>query len=67
MLLSFRHLRAAQSTQLRYYNQISKSGDAAVQIILIGAFDLRCDDLADLQRAAAGEVDRAIDLRRIGL
>ena len=46
---------------------ISKSRDAAVQIVLVGAFDFGGDDLADLQRTPAGEVDRAVDLRRVRL
>src|ERR1700722_6365883 len=40
---------------------------AAVQIVGIGAFDLRRDDLADAQRTTAGDIERAIDLRRVGL
>lgn len=45
----------------------SEPRDAAVQIVLVGALDLRRDDLADLQRATAGEVDGAVNLRRVGL
>jgi len=44
-----------------------KPRDAAVQVVLIGALDLRGDDLADLERAAARQIDRTIDLRRVGL
>src|SRR6185312_5605393 len=40
----------------------SESGDAAVQIVLVGAFDFGGDNVTDVQRAAAGEVDRAVDL-----
>jgi hypothetical protein len=45
----------------------SKPRDAAVQVVLVRAFDLRGDDLADLQRAAAGKINRAVNLRRVGL
>ena len=45
----------------------SEPRDPAVQVVLIGALDHRGDDLADLQRAAATEIDRAVDLRRVGL
>ena len=45
----------------------SEPRDAAVQVVLVGALDLRGDDLADAQRAAAGEIDRAVNLRRVGL
>jgi hypothetical protein len=45
----------------------SKPGDAAVQIILIRTLDFGGDDLADLQRATAGNIDRAVDLRSVGL
>src|SRR6185295_11251032 len=45
----------------------SESGDAAVQVVFVRALDLRGDDLAHLQRTAASEIDRAVDLRRVGL
>src|SRR5262249_5728319 len=44
-----------------------KSRDAAVQVVCVGAFDLRGDNLADLQRAAAREIDAAVDLGCVGL
>src|SRR5580698_1878381 len=43
----------------------SEAGDAAVQIVFVRALDPGGDDFADAQRPAAGEIDRAIDLRRI--
>src|ERR1700736_1964661 len=45
----------------------SKTGNAAVQVIGVGAFDLRGDDLADAQRAAARDIDRAVDIGRVRL
>src|ERR1700687_124205 len=44
-----------------------KSGDAAVQIILIRALDFRRDDFTCAQRAAARDIDRAVDLGRVRL
>src|SRR3982074_2785132 len=47
------------SVMMRPYNRRpgpvkgSEAGDAAVQVVLIGPFDLRRDDFADAQRAAA--------------
>jgi hypothetical protein len=46
---------------------VLKARYAAVQIVGVGAFDLRRDDLADAQRTPAGDIDRAIDLRRVRL
>ena len=46
---------------------LSEACDAAVQVVFAGALDFCGDDLADLQRAAARQVDRTIDLRRVGL
>ena len=43
----------------------SESDDATVQIVWVGPFDFGGDDLADAQRPAAGEVDRAVDLGRV--
>jgi hypothetical protein len=45
---------------------ILESRYAAVQVVLIRALDLRGDDFADLQRTPAREVDRAVDLGRVG-
>ena len=45
----------------------SESSDGAVQIVFVGTLDLRGDDLADLERPAARQIDRAVDLRRVGL
>src|ERR1700682_3502524 len=45
----------------------SESRDATVQIVFVGAFDFRGDDFACSQRTAAGDIDRAIDPRRVGL
>jgi hypothetical protein len=45
---------------------VLKPCDAAVQVVLIRALDLRGDDFADLQRTPAREVDRAVDLGRVG-
>jgi len=44
----------------------SEPRDAAVQIVLIRALDFGGDDLADPQRPPAREIDRAVDLRRVG-
>src|ERR1700682_844968 len=43
-----------------------KPGYAAVQIVFVGAFDFRGDDFADLQRTPAREINRAVNVRRIG-
>src|ERR1700712_2668965 len=56
------------SVMIRPYNRRpgavkgSEAGYAAVQVVLIGPFDLRRDDFADAQRAAARDIDRAVDL-----
>src|SRR3954454_963780 len=61
------------SVMMRPYNRRpgavkgSEAGDAAVKVVLIGPFDLRRDDLADAQRAAARDIDRAVDLGRVRL
>src|SRR4029077_8750837 len=39
----------------------------AVQIVVVGALDLHGCNFADAQRPMAGDVDRAVDLRRVGL
>ena len=44
----------------------SEARDTAVQIILIRTLDFGRDDLADLQRPTAGNIDCAVDLRGIG-
>src|SRR5215470_14328706 len=46
---------------------LSESRDAAVQIVFVGPLDLCGDDHADLQRPAARQIDRAVDVGRIGL
>src|SRR4051812_44030576 len=46
---------------------ISKPRHGPVQVVFVGALDLGGDDVADAQRAAAGDVDVAVDLRRIRL
>src|SRR5262249_31309592 len=38
----------------------------AVQVVVVGAFDLHGRDLADAQRTAAGDIDRAVDVGRVG-
>ncbi|KAG5730884.1 hypothetical protein E4T56_gene5711, partial [Termitomyces sp. T112] len=53
-------------TPWKHQGPTSKPCDAAVQIVLVGAPDLRGDDLADLQRPAARQIHSAVDLRRIG-
>src|SRR6195952_5463664 len=51
------------SVMIRPYNRRpgavkwSEAGDAAVQVVLVGPFDLRGDDLANAQRAPTREVD----------
>src|SRR5215470_11407194 len=37
----------------------------AVQVVFVRALDLDGGDLAQPQRAAAGDMDRAVDLRRV--
>src|ERR1700692_4611786 len=55
--------RAPRSCGRRF----SETNHAAVQIVGIGALDLRRDDLAGAQRTTAGDIARAIDLRRVSL
>ena len=43
-----------------------KADRAAVQIIFVGALDLHRGDLADAQGTSACDIDRAVDLRRVG-
>src|ERR1700704_6518482 len=45
----------------------SEPRDAAVQIVFVRALDFRGDDFAGSQWTAAGDIDRAIDPRRVGL
>src|ERR1700712_5413160 len=61
------------SVMMRPYNRRpgavkgSEAGDAAVQVVLIVPFDLRGDDLADAQRAAARHIDRPVDFGGVRL
>src|SRR5688572_17306921 len=45
-----------------------RSGDRPVEVVRVGILDLDLHDVAGLQRARhVAQVDRAVDLRRIGL
>ena len=65
-----RRRRAGASRRRRSREKPDDNGDGqlhrdAVQVVGVGALDLDGDDVAGAQRAARGDVDIAVDLRRV--